>query len=239
MEWADDIGSRPAAWTYVPVQSYSCSLRAFYRTLVVGKDTYAIPFIIIIIIILIVLHLYVNINTWHWGKPLMLPYSLGIKALSWYLESKKNKLLVSLRGLSLPPSSTLTIFWLVSALQTLAFFLFYHLILVQLYFNDCKVSNMKNHYHIITQALHISSSQWIQTLNYANLAWIKVQYSYYCNNKCFLLLGHYNFHRKTTTTNWSNIPSGTFMVHGKTVKCPARDIPIIVLAFTPISFCMN
>ena len=36
MEWADDIGSRPAAWSYVPVQSSSCSLRVFYRTLVVG-----------------------------------------------------------------------------------------------------------------------------------------------------------------------------------------------------------
>ena len=40
MEWADDIGSRPATWSYVPVQSSSCSLRVFYRTLVVGKDTY-------------------------------------------------------------------------------------------------------------------------------------------------------------------------------------------------------
>ena len=40
MEWADDIGSRLAAWSYVPVQSSSCSLRVFYRTLVVGKDTY-------------------------------------------------------------------------------------------------------------------------------------------------------------------------------------------------------
>ena len=40
MEWADDIGSRPAAWSYVPVQSYSCSLRVFYKTLAVGKDTY-------------------------------------------------------------------------------------------------------------------------------------------------------------------------------------------------------
>ena len=40
MEWADDIGSRPAAWSYVPVQFSSCSLRVFYRTLAVGKDTY-------------------------------------------------------------------------------------------------------------------------------------------------------------------------------------------------------
>ena len=32
MEWADDIGSGPAAWSYVPVQSSSCSLRVFYRT---------------------------------------------------------------------------------------------------------------------------------------------------------------------------------------------------------------
>ena len=39
MEWADDIGSRPAAWSYVPFQSYSGSLRVFYRTLVVRKDT--------------------------------------------------------------------------------------------------------------------------------------------------------------------------------------------------------
>ena len=40
MEWADDIGSGPAAWSYVPVQSSSCSLRVFYRTLAVGKDTF-------------------------------------------------------------------------------------------------------------------------------------------------------------------------------------------------------
>ena len=40
MEWADDGGNRPAAWSYVPVQFSSCSLRVFYRTLVVGKDTY-------------------------------------------------------------------------------------------------------------------------------------------------------------------------------------------------------
>ena len=38
------------------------------------------------------------------------------------------------------------------------------------------------------------------------------------------------FTEKTTTTNWLNIPSGTYMVHGKTVKCPARAIPIIVIA---------
>ena len=43
MEWADDIGSRPAAWSCVPVQSSSCSLRVFYGTLVVGKDTSYIP----------------------------------------------------------------------------------------------------------------------------------------------------------------------------------------------------
>ena len=40
MEWADDGGNRSAAWSYVPVQSYSCSLRVFYKTLAVGKDTY-------------------------------------------------------------------------------------------------------------------------------------------------------------------------------------------------------
>ena len=40
MEWADGIGSRPAAWSSVPVQSSSCSLRVFYRTSAVGKDTY-------------------------------------------------------------------------------------------------------------------------------------------------------------------------------------------------------
>ena len=40
MERADDIGSWPAAWSYVPVQSSSCSLRVLYKTLVVGKDTY-------------------------------------------------------------------------------------------------------------------------------------------------------------------------------------------------------
>ena len=48
MEWADDIGSRPAAWSCVPVQSSSCSLRVFYRTLTVGINTYLIPLIIII-----------------------------------------------------------------------------------------------------------------------------------------------------------------------------------------------
>ena len=40
MEWADDIGSRPAAWSYVPVQCSSFSLRVFYMILVDGKDTY-------------------------------------------------------------------------------------------------------------------------------------------------------------------------------------------------------
>ena len=39
MELADDGGNWPAAWCYVPVQSYSCSLRVFYRTLVVGPYT--------------------------------------------------------------------------------------------------------------------------------------------------------------------------------------------------------
>ena len=37
MEWADDIGSGPAAWSYVPVQSSPCSFRVFYRTLVIFK----------------------------------------------------------------------------------------------------------------------------------------------------------------------------------------------------------
>ena len=32
MEWADEIGSRPYVWSYVPVQFYSYSLRVFYRT---------------------------------------------------------------------------------------------------------------------------------------------------------------------------------------------------------------
>ena len=40
MEWADDGGNRPAAWSYVPVQSSFCSLCVFYRTLAVGKDAY-------------------------------------------------------------------------------------------------------------------------------------------------------------------------------------------------------
>ena len=40
MEWADDIGSQHAAWSYVPDQSSSCSLRVFHMTLVVGKDTF-------------------------------------------------------------------------------------------------------------------------------------------------------------------------------------------------------
>ena len=51
MEWADDIGSGPAAWSYVPVRSSSCSLPVFYRTLVVGKDAYQTPLMIIIIIL--------------------------------------------------------------------------------------------------------------------------------------------------------------------------------------------
>ena len=37
MEWADDIGSGLAAWSYVPVQSSSFSLSVFYRTLVVER----------------------------------------------------------------------------------------------------------------------------------------------------------------------------------------------------------
>ena len=40
MEWVDDTGSRPAAWSYFPVQCSFWSLRVFYRTFVVGKDTY-------------------------------------------------------------------------------------------------------------------------------------------------------------------------------------------------------
>ena len=40
MEWADDIGSRTGAWSYVPIESYSCSLRGFYKNSVVGKVTY-------------------------------------------------------------------------------------------------------------------------------------------------------------------------------------------------------
>ena len=40
MEWADDGCSGPATWSYVPVKSSSCSLRVFYRTFVVGKDTH-------------------------------------------------------------------------------------------------------------------------------------------------------------------------------------------------------
>ena len=38
--WSGPMGSGPAAWSYVPVQSSCCSLRVFYRTLAVGKDTY-------------------------------------------------------------------------------------------------------------------------------------------------------------------------------------------------------
>ena len=51
MEWADDGGSRPAACSNVPVQSSSCALRAFYRTFVVGKDTYYAPLVIIMMLI--------------------------------------------------------------------------------------------------------------------------------------------------------------------------------------------
>ena len=40
MVWADDIGSLPAAWSYIADQFYPCSLRVFYMTLVVCKDTY-------------------------------------------------------------------------------------------------------------------------------------------------------------------------------------------------------
>ena len=36
---ADDIGSRPAAWSYVPIESYSCSLCVFQMILEVGNDT--------------------------------------------------------------------------------------------------------------------------------------------------------------------------------------------------------
>ena len=32
--------SGPAAWSCVPVQSYTCSLRVFYKTSAVGKETY-------------------------------------------------------------------------------------------------------------------------------------------------------------------------------------------------------
>ena len=55
-------------------------------------------------------------------------------------KSKKNKLLVSLRVISLLLSSMLPILLPVSALRNLAFFLFYHLIFVQ-YINDWNVSN--------------------------------------------------------------------------------------------------
>ena len=33
------VPSQPAAWSYFPVQSYSCSPCIFYRILVVSKDT--------------------------------------------------------------------------------------------------------------------------------------------------------------------------------------------------------
>ena len=51
MEWADDAGNRPAAWSYVPIQSYSCSLRVFYKTLQLER-TLIISLIIITIIII-------------------------------------------------------------------------------------------------------------------------------------------------------------------------------------------
>ena len=51
MEWVDDGGSRPAAWSYVPVQFYSCFLLVFYRTFVVLERTLIKPIYIIIIII--------------------------------------------------------------------------------------------------------------------------------------------------------------------------------------------
>ena len=40
MVWTGDIGSQPAAWSYVPVQSYSCFLCVFYRTLRVGNVSF-------------------------------------------------------------------------------------------------------------------------------------------------------------------------------------------------------
>ena len=43
MEWADGIGSGPAAWSYVPVQSSSCSLHVFYRTLAVFVRSHIKP----------------------------------------------------------------------------------------------------------------------------------------------------------------------------------------------------
>ena len=49
MEWAEDIGSRSVAGSYVPVQSSSFFLRVFYRTFVVGKHSYLTPLILIII----------------------------------------------------------------------------------------------------------------------------------------------------------------------------------------------
>ena len=40
MEWADDIGSRLATWSYFPVQSSSCSLLVLCMSISVEKDTY-------------------------------------------------------------------------------------------------------------------------------------------------------------------------------------------------------
>ena len=45
MEWADDVGSRPAAWSYV--QSSSCSLCVFYRASAVSEfvSLFTVPLI--------------------------------------------------------------------------------------------------------------------------------------------------------------------------------------------------
>ena len=49
MEWADVIGSRPAAaaWNCVPIQSYSCSLRVFHMTWVGSRYYTAVTNVVI------------------------------------------------------------------------------------------------------------------------------------------------------------------------------------------------
>ena len=99
MEWVDDGGSRPAAWSFIPVQSSSCSLRVFYRKLVVAKDTNQTPLIIIDINsflsegiqepVRFVLDTKVRIfpqneRFWYFTKkPLVNLFSLKLKQVSW------------------------------------------------------------------------------------------------------------------------------------------------------------
>ena len=71
--WQSAISLMGVHLVNVPVQLYSCSLRVFHRTLVVGKDTYWTPLIILIISIEgnsfgNFITMVVAINNWEHGK---------------------------------------------------------------------------------------------------------------------------------------------------------------------------